>query len=118
MLINNVCNINRALKNRSLMLFERYSLHLVMLLNALWKKRLIIGYNIKKEGVKIYLKYNRGIPILKSFLVESKPSRIVFKKLKSNYVFSLISNSWMNLCVSNYKNPKSLHGIFFFRLII
>lgn len=118
MLINYVANINRALKSRHLIVFEHYSLQLIMFLNILWKKRLIIGYNIKKRGIKLYLKYNRGIPVLKSFIIKTKPSRLISKRLKSDYIFSIISNSWMNFCVSNYTHKQTLHGIFFFKLII
>jgi len=118
MLINYICNINRALNSRNLIVFEQYNFQLVMLLNILWKKRLIIGYNLKKKGIKVYLKYNRGIPILKSFIIKSKPSRLIVKKLKSNYIFSILSNSWINFCVSNHNNDQTLHGIFFFKLLI
>jgi hypothetical protein len=93
MLIKHISNINRAFKTGCQVVFERYSSQLVMLLNALWKKKLIVGYNIKKKGIKIYLKYNKGIPLLKSFLIQSKPSRLITKKLNLKYSFLVLTNS-------------------------
>jgi ribosomal protein S8 len=86
MLIKDFANINVALKKRCLISFERYSIQLIKILSMLWKKRLILGYTLEKNRVKIILKYTRGIPIIKSFKIMSKPSKKLYKK-KKKYKF-------------------------------
>lgn len=95
LLIRSLSNINSAIIKKSLILFEKYNSCLVKVLTVLWKKNLIVGYNVKNDLIKIILKYNTsGKSIIKYLHVLSKSSILKTKKKKttSSYIL-LISNS-------------------------
>ena len=118
MLITSLSNINVAIKKNSLVVFEKYSLQLIKLLNLLWKKKLIIGYIIINDKIKILLKYNRSSPLIKEFKIVSKPSNKRFKKIKDKFSLYILSNSKLGLCITSTLSRHTLYGTILFKIII
>jgi len=117
MLINNIANINVALKKKSLIIFEKYNSQLIRLLNILWKKKLIIGYTLVNTGIKIVLKYNKSEPLIKSLQIVSKPGTKKYKKLKEKNHLYILSNSHQGICIVDTLNKDTLYGKMLFRII-
>lgn len=68
----------------------------LLILNVLWKKGLIYGYNRKKDGYVIFLKYNlRGVGILNSLVfLDTKLTKKELKTLlilDSNFSYLVVS---------------------------
>ena len=74
----------------------------VNILNVLWDEGFILGYKVTKNNnkfIKIFLKYQNGVPVTKSLKILSKPSlRIYYSakqlwKLDSKNVLIILSTN-------------------------
>jgi len=107
-----------ALKKNSLIVFEKYNPQLISLLDSLWKKKLIIGYSIVNKSIKIILKYIKGISLIKSFKIVSKPSNKIYKKSKEKNFLYVLSNSQLGICILDNMNKDTSYGKIIFKIII
>jgi ribosomal protein S8 len=117
-IIKSISNINIALNKKALVVFEKYNPQLVILLDVLWKKRLIAGYSIHNTFIKIVLKYNKSLPLIKKLKLISKPSRKLYKKITHKNKFFLMSNSEKGFCILDEENTNSLSGKVLYEIII
>jgi small subunit ribosomal protein S8 len=68
-------------------------------LNILWDEGYILGYKNSHNKFKIFLKYENGVPVIKSFKIISKSSKKIYYSIKqiwkvnSNNIFIIISTS-------------------------
>ena len=111
-LVNNISNINKAIKKKSVISIEKFNVKFISLLDVLWNKNYILGYKLKNNLIYVYYKYTRlGTPVLKSIDLVSKPSHSYFFKsyekhnVPSIYVMStsdkglFITNSYTKNCI-------------------
>mgnify|MGYP002279294036 CR=1 FL=1 len=74
-------------------------------LNVLWDSGFISGYKNSRKKLKIFLKYDNGIPVIKSFKTISKPSKKKYYSIKQIWK---IDSSKTFLIISTSKGLKSL----------
>lgn len=118
MLLSSISNINVAIKKNQLVVFEKFSPQLLNVLKALWLKKLITGYTLLENKVKIVLKYSRGVPVVRLFKIISKPGNKIYKKLKEKNCLFVISNSSLGICITDTSIKGTLSGKILFKIII
>jgi small subunit ribosomal protein S8 len=74
-------------------------------LKLLWNEGFILGYTLKSQGLKIFLKYAGNKPAIRSLKVISKPSRRFFYSLKQIWK---INSSKSFIVLSTNQGLKSL----------
>ena len=74
---------NGQIVNKSFILQKKTKL-CSSFLNILWNEGYILGYNIEKSHLNIFLRYNQGIPLIKQVQFISKPSKRVYFFIKRN----------------------------------
>lgn len=89
-----ISNFNWGLKNKLVFQKFKYNSILILILNLLWKSRIIIGYTIKLNKIIVFYKYTgSNLNLLDCLKVVSKPSlQYFFKKNITNKKF-IYSNS-------------------------
>ena len=78
------------------------------ILNVLWNEGFILGYKLEKDDstkIKIFLKYNKGKPIIKTLKPVSKPGFRVYYSLKQIWK---IDSSRTFVIISTTKGLKTL----------
>jgi small subunit ribosomal protein S8 len=78
----------------------------IQFLNILWDEGYILGYNIEKSHLNIFLRYNQGIPLIKQVQFISKPSKRVYFSLKE--IWKIDANIGL-LLLSTNKGVLSLN---------
>jgi small subunit ribosomal protein S8 len=74
-------------------------------LNILWDEGYILGYKKSQKKLKIFLKYENGIPVIKLFKISSKPSKKKYYSVKQIWK---INSTKMFFIFSTPKGLKSL----------
>ena len=77
-------------------------------LNILWNEGFILGYKLVDDSptkLKIFLKYNKGKPVIKKIICISKPSLRVYYSLKEIWK---IDSSRFFLIISTNQGLKTL----------
>ena len=104
-----ILNLNRSIKIKSPYIVLSYNKYLIELLNVLWNSKLITGYEINKNIILVFLKYNRtGIPVIKKIKPISKPSRSYYLNKNNLCKLRLKSNK---LYIASNSNQKYLIGL-------
>lgn len=95
-----VSNFNWALKNKLVFQKFKYNSIILLILNILWKSRLIIGYTVKSNKIIVFYKYTgNNLRILDCLQLISKPSiKYFFKKSIRNkkFIFSTSKGLFIN----------------------
>lgn len=94
---HHLCNMISSIKNgqiskKSYIILKQTNKQLCeSVLNVLWDEGFILGYKYTsttpKKSLKIFLKYKRGVPVINSIKMISKPSLKVFFSLKNLWKF-------------------------------
>ncbi len=80
------------------------------ILNVLWDEGFILGYKVEKEDptkLRIFLKYNKGKPVIQTLKPITKPGFRVYYSLKHIWK---IDSSKTFLIISTHKGLKTLCG--------
>jgi len=106
---NNLYNTFTAIQNAQMVkrsfILQKKTRILECFLNILWNEGYILGYKNLKSSLKIFLKYNNEIPVIKSFKTVSKSSNKKYYSIKQIWK---IDSSQVFLVVSTSKGLKSL----------
>jgi small subunit ribosomal protein S8 len=106
---NNLYNTFTAIQNAQMVkrsfILQKKTRILECFLNILWDEGYILGYKNSKNILKIFLKYNNEIPVIKSFKTVSKSSKKKYYSIKQIWK---IDSSQVFLVVSTSKGLKSL----------
>jgi small subunit ribosomal protein S8 len=106
---NNLYNTFTAIQNAQMVkrsfILQKKTRILECFLNILWDEGYILGYKNSKNSLKIFLKYNNEIPVIKSFKTVSKSSKKKYYSIKQIWK---IDSSQVFLVVSTSKGLKSL----------
>jgi ribosomal protein S8 len=77
----------------------RYSKVCYLILNILTKNGYIYGYEIKLDGILVFLRYVNGVPIIREIAPISKPGRIITVKNKD--MLGKFNNSFLIISTKN-----------------
>ena len=82
-LVNNLFSniINGQLTKKLSIIQQKTNINL-MFLNILWDEGFILGYSIKTNKLKIFLKYKNNKPVIESIKLISKPGNKIYFNLK------------------------------------
>lgn len=69
---NNIACINVGIISKYSFIILKYSIFFFKFINFLYLNGFINNFIIKKNNIIIFLKYSRGIPVLKKIILESK----------------------------------------------
>jgi small subunit ribosomal protein S8 len=105
---NMLANMKKGQSSKRKYLFNQRKKICESFLQILWDEGFILGYKLEPNDpnlLKIYLKYNKGKPIINSIKVISKPSRRIFYSVKQ--IWKIDSSKYFIIFSTN-KGLKSI----------
>ncbi len=124
-IIDMISRIKVGYITRKSSVLVRYSKICYLILNILTKNGYIYGYEIKLDGILVFLRYVNGVPIIREIASVSKPGRIITVKNKD--MLGKFNNSFLIISTKNGLvgrgfdepdiNRKGFGGILLFYII-
>lgn len=98
-------NIRNAQLNKKLFIYHKKTKLSKLVLNFLWENNFILGYFFQNKKYKIFLKYVKNKPVIKTMQVLSKLNKKIYLSTKQLWKIK-VSNKL--LLISTTKGLKSL----------
>jgi small subunit ribosomal protein S8 len=103
---NTLSSIQNAQLTKKLFIYQKKTKLCELFLTFLWKNNLILGYFLKNQKYKIFLKYVNKKPVIKTIRLVSKPNKKVYLSTKQLWKIKITNKI---LVVSTNKGLKSLN---------
>jgi small subunit ribosomal protein S8 len=98
-------SIQNGQLNKKLYIYQKKTNMNSEFLNFLWKNNLILGYFSQSKRMKIFLKYARNKPAIKSILLIAKSNKRIYLSVKQLWQLKITSKL---VVISTSKGLKNL----------